>query len=51
MVKNHQNCNKWIAMEKASAADGTFEVNGQYSISWTVTDIWHGMKKSSLHTY
>jgi len=25
MIKNHQNCNKRVAMEKASAPDGTFK--------------------------
>jgi hypothetical protein len=30
MVKNHQNCNKRVAMEKTSAPDGTFKWNGQY---------------------
>jgi len=29
VVKNHQNCNKRVAMKKASASDSSFEVNGQ----------------------
>lgn len=30
MIKNHQNCNKRVAMEKASAPDEIFKWNDQY---------------------